>query len=106
MRPSKTTVTGVTTSPWLPVDAYTAGGAGFGVFVEPGAGATVSVEMTPDDVFDPAVTPVAYATGVAALSGAVANAQGMVGTPVKAFRLNQTVGATLSTLKVVNRGLS
>lgn len=104
MRPFRVQITGVSVSPWAPVDAYTAG-AGFGVFIEPGAGATISVEMTPDDVFDTTVTPIAYPCGIAALTGAVANAQGTIETPIKALRLNQTVGATTSTMKVVNRGL-
>jgi hypothetical protein len=105
MRPARVSVTGVAASAWLPVDAYTSS-AGFGVFIEPGAGATISVEMTPDDVFDPTATIVAYPCGIAALTGAVANAQGTIETPVKALRLNQTVGATASTMKVVNRGLA
>lgn len=103
MRPAAVTVTGVSASAWLPADHLTAG-FGDGVYVKPGAGATVTVECTPDDVFNPAVTPVAFATGVSALTGATTNVAAQLPFAVKAIRLNQTVGSSTSELKIVVRG--
>jgi hypothetical protein len=104
MRIAQTQVTGVGTSPWLPLDHYTEG-YGDGVFVNPGAGATVSVEVTPDDVFNPAVVPVAYPCGVASLTGATTKQAAALLYAAKAVRLNQTVGGSLSTLQVAVRGV-
>lgn len=104
MRVAQASVTGVGVSPWLPIDHYTEG-YGDGIFIKPGAGATVSVEVTADDVFNPAVVPVAFPCGVAALTGATTNQAAALPFAVKAVRLNQTVGASQSTLQAVVRGL-
>lgn len=103
MRVASTSVTGVAASPWLPLDHYTEG-YGDGVFVKPGAGATVSVEATADDVFNPNVTPTAFPVGVAALTGATTNVAAALPFAAKAIRLNQSVGVSTSTLQVVVRG--
>lgn len=105
MRVSLVTRTGVGTSAWLPLDALTCG-YGDGLYLIPGAGATVSVEVTPDNIFDPNATIVAFPCNVAALTGAVANASGALLQAARAVRINQTVGASLSTLEVVVRGLT
>jgi len=104
MRVSTVSRTGVGASAWLPLDSLTSG-FGDGLYLSPGAGATCSVEVTPDNVFDPAVTPVAYPCNIAALTGAVGNASGGLTQAVVAVRINQTVGATTSVLKAVVRGL-
>lgn len=102
MRVSQTQVTGVAASPWLPLDFLTSGDSyGCGMFVKPGAGATVQVQATADDIFDPAVTPVAFNVG----SALTANTASALGFAARAVRLNQTVGASTSTLQVVNPGL-
>lgn len=104
MRPITTSVTGVAAGAWIPLDWSTVG-RGVGVYVDPGAGATVSVEITPDNVLDPAVTPIAYPCGIAALTGAVADAAGFLELPACAVRINQSVGATTSLLKLVTAGI-
>lgn len=104
MRVTSKTVTGVAASGWLPLDAYLPGSFD-GIYIEPGAGATVSVEVTPDDVFDPNVTPTAFPCGVAALTGATTNVASALQFAARAVRLNQTVGVTTSTITVVSRGL-
>lgn len=105
MRVSTVSVTGVAASAWLPIDHYTSG-YGDGIYLDLGAGATASVEVTPDNVFDPAVTPKAYACGVATLTGATTDVCAMLPLAAVAVRLNQTAGATTSILKVVVRGVT
>jgi len=102
VRVASVSVTGIAVSAWLPLDQYT-DAFGDGLYVKPGAGATVAVEVTPDDVFNPAVTPTAYALG-APFTGVTANIAGQLPFAVKAVRLNQTVGATTSTLQAAVRG--
>jgi hypothetical protein len=105
MRTATVSVTGVAASSWLPLDSLS-DGYGDGLYLKCGAGATVSVEVTPDNIFDPTVTPIAFACNIAALTGAVANASGPLTQAVRAVRLNQTVGASTSTLVVVVRGMT
>lgn len=102
MRTSQVTVTGVAASPALPIDYHTDASQD-GIFVKPGAGATVTVQATSDNVLDPAVTPVWVDLG-APFAGATANVAGVLPFACVALRLNQTVGATLSTLLFVPRG--
>ena len=104
MRVSTITVTGVGQSPWLPID-HLSDGYGDGLYLKPGAGATCSVEVTPDDIQNPLVTPTAFPCNIAALTGATGNASGGLTQAAKAVRINQTVGASVSTLVVVVRGL-
>ena len=103
MRPTSVSVTGVAASLWMPLNHAT-NSFTVGVYVYPGAGATVTVQITSDDVFNPAVTPVVLETGLAALTGAIVNTVVSLGIPAMAIRLNQTVGATLSKLTVVLPG--
>jgi hypothetical protein len=104
MRPSTVTVTGVTTSPWLPMDPYV-NSVYPGVFVKPGAGATITVEVTADNIFDPAVTPIAMATGIAALTGLTTNVATGLTFAARGIRMNQTVGARQSSMTVVTAGI-
>lgn len=104
MRVATVSRTGVGVSPWLPLDNYT-DGFGDGLYLKTGAGATVSVELTADDVFDPTVTPIAFPCNVVALTGATTNVSGGLTQAARAVRINQTVGATTSTLQAVVRGL-
>ena len=101
MRPASITVTGVTTSSPIVLSPYSVG-TQVGAYATPGSGATVTVEVTPDDPF--AANPVWYPTGVTALTALTAAAAGLL-PPARAVRMNQTVGATLSTLKVVVTGI-
>ena len=104
MRVSTVSVTGVAASAWLPLDSGTVGSED-GIFVQPGAGATVTVQVTADDVFDSAVTPIAFAIPVATLVGLTGNICAGLPFAVKAIRMNQTVGATTSKLQVVTQGI-
>lgn len=103
MRVSQVTVTGVAASAWLPVDQYSSG-TNDGIFFKVGAGATVTLQVTADDVFDPAVTPIAFDLA-APFAAMVANVAGALPFIVKAIRMNQTAGATTSTLQFVDRGI-
>ena len=99
-----TRVTGVAASAPLLLDQLAAVFA-VGVYLDLGAGCTASVEATPDDVMNPAVTPVWYPCGVAALTGATADVAAGLGFPARAIRLNQTVGAGSSVMTVLQQGL-
>lgn len=103
MRVATISVTGVATSNWVPLDPLTTG-VSDGLFLTRGAGGTITIEFTPDDVFDSTVTPTAFT--VAALTGLTANTMAALPCAARAVRLNQTVGAATSTLKVVTRGLT
>lgn len=103
MRITSVPVTGVATSAWLPLDFYNVG-RGVGLYLDLGAGCTASVEITPDNVLDPTVTPTAWPCNIAALTGAAADASGFLQQPCVAVRVNQTVGAALTTLKAVQAG--
>lgn len=104
MRPAQITVTGVNTSAAVPLDIYLTP-MEVGVKLTPGAGATVSAQYTLDDVFDPTVTPTWFDVPVAALVGATGVVAGSVKIPMTALRINQTVGATLSRMRVVQMGI-
>ena len=104
MRTTSVSVTGVAASAWLPLDAGTVG-TNHGLYFTPGSGATVTVQVTPDDVFDPTVTPTAYAIPVAALVAATTAQAAALPLGAKAIRMNQTVGVSTSTLKVVTQGI-
>lgn len=93
MRSVRVTISGATTGSWIPVDQYLDAGMAVGLFVaSSGAVAgTYSVEVTPDDVFNTAITPVAFASDPAALTNASANQRGAQTTPVKAVRFNNSV---------------
>lgn len=103
MRVSQIAVTGVGQSPSMLLDAYTCG-FGDGLFLIPGAGATVSVEATPDDIMTPGVTPVWFPVA-AALTGATANQAVALPFAARGLRLNQSIGASQSVLRVVTRGI-
>lgn len=102
MRIATVTRTGVGASAWLPLDHYTSG-VEDGIFVFPNGG-TVTIQVTPDDVFDPTVTPTAFDLP-APFAGATTNVAAALPYAAKAIRINQTVGAGTSTLKVAVRGV-
>lgn len=97
---------GAVVSPWLPLDPYTAS-SGLGIFCHlVGGTAAYSVEMTPDDVFNPAVTPVAYPCGVASLTTQSADASGQIIIQPRAVRVNQASGTGQVQLTAVVSGLT
>ena len=103
MRIASVSVTGVGVSAPLVLDHYTQG-FGDGLFFKPGAGATVALEVTPDDVFNPAVVPVWFPLA-APFAAMTTNVSGQLPYAAKAVRMNQSVGATTSQLQVAVRGV-
>lgn len=105
MRPSSVTQTGVGTSAAIPVDIYSPSPAK-GVYLSlVGGAATVTVQITPDDIWDPAVTPVWTNTTVTTLVGASASANGQIDLPCRAIRMNQTAGTGSMKMTVIQQGL-
>ena len=100
---STVTPGGVGVSPWLPLDQYTDASSD-GIFTLVNGTVSYALEVTPDDIFNPAVTPVAFALGAPFAAGALANAAGALPYAAKAIRVNQASGAGTVTLKVVVRG--
>jgi len=104
MRVASVSVTGTADSAALPLDSLT-DGYGDGLYLSVGSGCTASVQVTPDNIFDPTVTPNWYACNVAALTAATAGlSSGALLQAARAVRIHQTAGAAASTLKVVVRG--
>lgn len=103
MRIASVSVTGVATSAWLPLDPYTSAGSADGLFFKVGAGATAALEVTADDVFNPFVVPVAFPLA-APFAAMTTNVAGLLPFSAKAIRINQSVGASASSLQVVVRG--
>ena len=103
MRPKKITVTGTGTSAWIPVDyKQDPMNLGIGCVIVSGT-ATFSVEHTFDDVFDPAVTPVAFTNS--GISAATTNKDGNYSFPIRAVRLNVTAGASPVVAMTIIQGL-
>lgn len=103
MRPKKVTVSSVAASAWLPVD-YKQDPMNLSVACVLVSGtATFSAEYTFDDVFDSAVTPVAFA--VSTISAATASAVGVINQPVRAIRLNVTAGVSPVVAMTMIQGL-
>lgn len=96
MRPKTITVTGVGQSVVFPVD-YAQKPMNLSLHAEP-AGNTVTIEYTPDNVLAGA-TPTWYP--VTGMVGITANTAGNIAFPIMAVRINQTVGAGTSTLKIL-----
>ena len=96
MRPKTISVTGVGQSVVFPLD-YTKKPFNVSLHVEP-AGNTVTVQYTPDNVLAGA-TPTWYA--VTGMSGVTGNTAGNLAFPVMAVRIDQTLGAGTSTLKIL-----
>lgn len=103
MRVQSVSVTGVAASAPLALDNYSVGGADT-VFIDIGAGCTASVQVTPDDIFDPNVVPVWYAAA-AGVTGVTTDTAAQLNLQARAIRLNQTVGANTSVLKLVSHGI-
>lgn len=103
MRGGTVTVTGVGASPPLVLDPYTPASAYTGIFLAPGAGCTASVEATPDDPF--AANPNWFPSGLPALTNATANVAALFPFPARAVRINQSIGAALTSLKSVVSGI-
>lgn len=103
MRPASVTRTGVGVTPWLPLDPYSSG-YGDGLYAKLTAACTYSIEVTPDNIFDPTVTPQAYPCDVAALTAATTTQSGALLKAARAARLNITGGVGSVIFTVVPRG--
>lgn len=102
MQTQSVTVTGVAASTPLLLNQNSVGTL-IGVFLDVGAGSTVTVQVTPDD---PASgSAVWYATGVAALTGAAADVVAALPFAARGIRLNQTVAGADSIMRVVSAGI-
>jgi len=92
MRPQEITQTGTGTTAWLPVDyTQTPFNLGFGAVIVSGT-ATYTVQHTFDDIFDPAVTPVAFDNAVVAAQ--TVNRDGNYAFPIRAIRLVVSAGTS------------
>jgi len=98
MRPQVIKLTGTGTTAWIPMDyKQSPFNVGFAVVVN--GTITYDIELTFDDVFDSAVTPVAFkhATVVAQTANAISGQT----IPVRAMRINNTAGTGDTTLTIL-----
>lgn len=98
MRPKTIQVTGVGTSAWVPVDFYKLP-VNISLHATVSGTATTTIEYTVSDVWDPAVTPIAFpVTGMSAIT---ANTAGNIAFPVRAVRINNSAGTGTFTLTIL-----
>lgn len=98
MRPVVIKKSGTGTSNWIPLDfKQSPFSVGLGCVV--GGTITYDIEHTFDDVYDPAVTPVAFKH--ATLVAQTANKDGNYAFPVRAVRINNTAGTGDTTLTIL-----
>jgi hypothetical protein len=92
MRPQEITQTGTGTTAWIPLNyRQSPFNVGFGAVIVSGT-ATYSVQHTFDDVFNTAVTPVAFDNANATAQTANKDSNYMF--PIRAIRLNVTAGVS------------
>jgi archaellum component FlaF (FlaF/FlaG flagellin family) len=99
MRRMTETVSGVGTSPTLPMD-YRAQVFNIGFGCEVTGTVTFSVQHTFDDIYNPAITPVWFNHAV--VNGATANTDGNYAFPIAAMRLNVTAGTGSVTINILS----
>ena len=98
MRPVVVKKLGTGTSAWIPLDfKQSPFSVGLGAVVN--GTITYDIEHTFDDVYDPAVTPVAFKH--ATLVAQTANKDGNYAFPVRAIRINNTAGTGDTTLTIL-----
>ena len=98
MRPIVVTNTGVGTSAWIPLDVKQAPfKVGIGCVVN--GSATYNIEHTFDNVQDSTVTPTAFVNS--GISNATGNKDLNYTEPVRAIRINQSVGAGSVTMTII-----
>ncbi len=99
MRPTSVTVTNAASSAWIPVN-YRQNSFNVGIQVDVTSGTpTWKIEVTLDNIFDPAVTPTAI-TAAAPLDTGTTDEYSNITSPIRAVRLTQT-GTGVSVLTVV-----
>jgi hypothetical protein len=99
MRRITETVTGVGTSPVLPMD-FRAQVFNIGFGCEITGTATYSVQHTFDDIYNPAITPVWFNN--ATVNAATTNMDGNYAFPVSALRLNVTASTGSVTINILS----
>lgn len=103
MRPKSITLTATGTSNWIPMDFRQAPfNVGIGVKINSGT-ATYTVEHTFDDVYDSAVTPVAFSNS--GITAQTTNKDGNYAFPVRAVRLNVTAGTSPNVTMTLIQGV-
>lgn len=98
MRPKTIQVTGVGTSAWFPVDWYKLP-VNISLHATVTGTITSTIEYTISDIYDPAVTPIAFP--VTGMSGITANTPGNVAFPIRAVRINNTAGTGTTSLTIM-----
>jgi len=98
MRPQVIKQTGTGTTAWIPMD-YKQSPFNVGLGAVVSGTVTFDIEHTFDDVFDPAVTPVAFKHSTMVTKSA--NADGNYAFPVRAIRINNTAGTGDTTLTIL-----
>jgi len=98
MRPQVIKQTGTGTTAWIPMD-YKQSPFNVGLGAVVSGTVTFDIEHTFDDVFDPAVTPVAFKHSTMVTKSA--NADGNYAFPVRAIRVNNTAGTGTTTLTIL-----
>ena len=102
MRAQSVTVSGVAASDALLLNPNSVGPYA-SILLDMGAGCTATVQVTLDDPADAGAVWVS--APVAALVGATTDLVASLGVAARAVRLNQTVGAPASTMKVLSPGI-
>ena len=98
MRPQIISITGTGTTAWIPLDyKQSPFNVGFGVVVN--GTVTYDVEHTFDDVYDSAITPVAFKHST--LTGQTANKDSNYAFPIRAILLNNTAGTGSTTITIL-----
>lgn len=101
MRPQSVTLSSVATSIPIPLDRE-ANPFSVGLVIEVTGTNTSKVQITMDNIFDPAVTPVWF--DHATLSAVSATTSGNIAFPCTAIRLNMTANTSGSATLVVHQG--
>lgn len=98
MRPQRITVQDIGTSAWVPLD-YRQAPFNVSIAVTTAGTSTYSVEHTFDDIYDPAIVPVAFPS--AGMTGILVNKDSNYAFPIRAARLVVTAGTGLSVLTML-----
>lgn len=98
MRPQVISLTGTGTTAWIPLD-YKQNPFNVSVAAVVNGTITYDIEHTFDDVFNTAITPVAFKH--ASLVAQTTNKDGNYAFPVRAVRINNTAGTGDTTLTIL-----
>jgi hypothetical protein len=98
MRPQVISITGTGTTAWIPLD-YKQSPFNVGLGCVINGSVTYDIEHTFDEIFDPAVTPVAFKHS--SLTAQTTNKDGNYAFPIRAVRINNTAGTGSTTLTIL-----